>query len=166
MNRKTKCFQEFALPFSYSKGMHNFLKVSDFRKCSSFLKYKFVMTTSTENMTMNASFLKKSAISKNHHKFYFSVHLMSYTNLMSHFSRTFINYFPNVITYLNNGSNQQNQSKFSKYSRISNALHTKSPQNVKFQSHFLIFTSAKPTKGAATSIWKMWKSTSLQEQGN
>ena len=49
----------FALPFSYSKGMHNFLKVSDFRKCSSFPKYKFVMTTSTENMTMNASFLKK-----------------------------------------------------------------------------------------------------------
>ena len=98
LNRKTKCFQEFTLPFSYSKGMHNFLKVSDFRKCSSFPKYKFVMTTSTENMTMNASFLKKSAISKNHHKFYFSVHLTSYTNLMSHFSRAFINYFPNVIT--------------------------------------------------------------------
>ena len=98
LNRKTKCFQEFALPFSYSKGMHNFLKVSNFRKCSSFPKYKFVMTTSTENMKLNASSLKKSAISKNHHKFYFSVHLTSYTNLMSHFSRAFINYFPNVIT--------------------------------------------------------------------
>ena len=33
----------------FSKRMHNFLKVSNFRKCSSFLKYKFVMTTSTEN---------------------------------------------------------------------------------------------------------------------
>ena len=43
-------------------------------------------------------FLKKSTISKNHHKFYFSVHLTSYTNLMSHFSRAFINCFPNVIT--------------------------------------------------------------------
>ena len=52
----------------------------------------------TENMKMNASFLKKSTISKNHHKFYFSVHLTSYTNLMSHFSRAFINYFPNMIT--------------------------------------------------------------------
>ena len=89
----------FLFQSGLSKGMHNFLKVSDFRKCSSFPKYKFVMTTSTENMKMNASFFfKKSAISKNHHKFYFSVHLTSYTNLMSHFSRAFINCFPNIIT--------------------------------------------------------------------
>ena len=83
----------------FSKRMHNFLKVSDFRKCSSFPKYKFVMTTSTENYEDECFiFFKKSAISKNHHKFYFSVYLTSYTNLMSHFSRAFINCFPNVIT--------------------------------------------------------------------
>ena len=39
----------FLFQSGLSEGMHNFLKVSDFRKCSSFPKYKFVMTTSTKN---------------------------------------------------------------------------------------------------------------------